>query len=92
VLGVVVNNKGKKLNFRAHKAVILATGGSAGNVTSAMLGKAVIPDLPYQQPDGSPIRIDNDYSGDCADKEVDPKWKQDDCAYGRQDGLELRVG
>jgi hypothetical protein len=32
VLGVVVNNKGKKLNFRARKAVILATGGSTGNV------------------------------------------------------------
>jgi hypothetical protein len=32
VLGVVVNNKGEKLNFRARKAVILATGGSTGNV------------------------------------------------------------
>jgi succinate dehydrogenase/fumarate reductase flavoprotein subunit len=32
VLGVVANNKGKKLNFRARKAVILATGGSTGNV------------------------------------------------------------
>ena len=32
-------------------------------VTSAMLGKAVIPDLPYEQPDGSPIRIDQDYLG-----------------------------
>ena len=32
-------------------------------VTSALLGKAVIPDLPYEQPDGSPIRIDTDYIG-----------------------------
>ena len=32
-------------------------------VTSAILGKAVIPDLPYEKPDGSPIRIDSDYSG-----------------------------
>ena len=32
-------------------------------VTTAVLGKAVLPDLPYEQPDGSPIRIDNDYSG-----------------------------
>lgn len=31
VLGVVVNHQGKKLNFRARKAVILATGGSTGN-------------------------------------------------------------
>ena len=32
-------------------------------VTSAMLGKAAIPDLPYEQPDGSAIRIDTDYLG-----------------------------
>jgi alpha-L-arabinofuranosidase len=32
-------------------------------VTTAIMGKAVLPDLPYEQPDGSPIRIDNDYSG-----------------------------
>jgi succinate dehydrogenase/fumarate reductase flavoprotein subunit len=32
VLGVVANNKGKMANFRARKAVILATGGSTGNV------------------------------------------------------------
>jgi succinate dehydrogenase/fumarate reductase flavoprotein subunit len=32
VLGVAANNKGKKVNFRARKAVILATGGSTGNV------------------------------------------------------------
>jgi succinate dehydrogenase/fumarate reductase flavoprotein subunit len=32
VLGVAANNKGKMLNFRARKAVILATGGSTGNV------------------------------------------------------------
>jgi succinate dehydrogenase/fumarate reductase flavoprotein subunit len=32
VLGVVANNKGKMVNLRARKAVILATGGSTGNV------------------------------------------------------------
>ena len=32
-------------------------------VTGALLGKAVIPDLPYERPDGSPIRIDTDYFG-----------------------------
>ena len=32
-------------------------------VTTALLGKAVIPDLPYEQPDSSPIRIDTDYFG-----------------------------
>jgi alpha-N-arabinofuranosidase len=32
-------------------------------VTSALLGKAAISELQYQQPDGSPIRIDTDYLG-----------------------------
>jgi len=32
-------------------------------VTSALLGRAVIPGLPYEQADGSPIRIDRDYFG-----------------------------
>ena len=32
-------------------------------VNSALLGNAVISELPYQQPDGSPIRIDADYLG-----------------------------
>jgi alpha-N-arabinofuranosidase len=30
-------------------------------VTSALLGKAIIPDLPYEQPDGSPHRIATDW-------------------------------
>jgi alpha-N-arabinofuranosidase len=33
-------------------------------VASMLLGKAVIPNLPYEQPDGSPIRIDTDYLGE----------------------------
>ena len=32
MLGIAVDNKGKKLNIRARKAVIIATGGSTGNV------------------------------------------------------------
>ena len=32
VLGIEIENKGKKLNFKARKAVIIATGGSTGNV------------------------------------------------------------
>ncbi len=32
-------------------------------VTSNLLGKAGVPDLPFEQPDGSPIRIDTDYFG-----------------------------
>ena len=32
-------------------------------VGTALLGKAVIPDLAYEQPDGSPIRIATDYFG-----------------------------
>lgn len=33
-------------------------------VTTEMLGKARGPDLPYEQPDGSPYRIDTDYFGE----------------------------
>ncbi len=32
-------------------------------VTTDLLGKAEIPGLPYQQPDGSPYRLDTDYLG-----------------------------
>ncbi len=32
VLGIAVDNKGARLNIRAHKAVIIGTGGSTGNV------------------------------------------------------------
>jgi alpha-N-arabinofuranosidase len=32
-------------------------------VTTALLGKAAIPGLPYERPDGSPLRIDRDYFG-----------------------------
>ena len=32
-------------------------------VTTELLGKAKVPDLPYEQPDGSPYRLDSDYFG-----------------------------
>jgi alpha-L-arabinofuranosidase len=32
-------------------------------VTSSLLGKAAIPDLPFERSDGSPIRIDRDFTG-----------------------------
>ncbi len=32
-------------------------------VTSELLGKAVIPDVPFENPDGSPFKIDTDYFG-----------------------------
>ena len=32
-------------------------------VTTQRLGRAKVPDLPYEQPDGSPLRIDTDYFG-----------------------------
>ena len=37
-------------------------------VTTALLGKTAISHLPYEQPDGSPIRIDTDYLGDSRSK------------------------
>jgi len=32
-------------------------------VTTELLGKAAIPGLPYENPDGSPLRVDTDYFG-----------------------------
>jgi hypothetical protein len=32
-------------------------------ITTDLLGRAKVPDLPYEQPDGSPLRIDTDYFG-----------------------------
>lgn len=32
-------------------------------VTTELLGRAKIPDVPYEQPDGAPIRLDADYFG-----------------------------
>jgi len=32
-------------------------------VTSSLLGKVIVPDLPFENPDGSPVKIDRDYSG-----------------------------
>ena len=34
-----------------------------GLVTTERLGKAAIPDLPYERPDGTPLRIDTDFFG-----------------------------
>ena len=33
-------------------------------VTTERLGRAKVPNLPYEQPDGSPLRIDTDYFGE----------------------------
>jgi len=40
-----------------------AQGRSRPLVTTELLGKAETPDLPYEQPDGSPYRLDTDYFG-----------------------------
>ncbi|MDE3100218.1 MAG: right-handed parallel beta-helix repeat-containing protein [Verrucomicrobiota bacterium] len=37
-------------------------------LTTALLGKAAIPDVPYEQPDGAPLRIDTDYFGKARDE------------------------
>ncbi|MGA2255725.1 MAG: hypothetical protein ABSG53_13855 [Thermoguttaceae bacterium] len=32
-------------------------------MTTELLGKATIPNLPYERPDGTPKRVDTDYFG-----------------------------
>ena len=34
-----------------------------GVVTTALLGSAIVPDAPFEQPDGTPYRLDTDYFG-----------------------------
>ena len=36
-------------------------------VTTDLLGKALTPDLPFENPDGTPMRIDTDYLGKSRD-------------------------
>ncbi|MCX6872557.1 MAG: right-handed parallel beta-helix repeat-containing protein [Verrucomicrobia bacterium] len=49
------------LDFQSDKA--WSTERTRQLVTTELLGKAVIPDLPFENPDGSPLRIDTDYFG-----------------------------
>ncbi len=37
-------------------------------MTTGLLGKASIPNLPYERPDGTPLRIDADYFGKSRDE------------------------
>lgn len=60
-LKLVSKDGGLYLEMRFDKAW---TNGVPHNlVTTALLGKTAISHLPYQQPDGAPIRIDRDYFG-----------------------------
>lgn len=38
-------------------------------VTTELLGRAAIPGLPFERPDGSPLRVDRDYSGRARNRE-----------------------
>jgi alpha-N-arabinofuranosidase len=40
-----------------------SAGWTRKQVTTELLGKARIPELPYENPDGTPLKIDTDYSG-----------------------------
>ncbi len=42
---------------------VLSAAGPCTLVTTELLGKAAIPDLPYENPDGTPIRVNTDYFG-----------------------------
>ena len=54
-------------------------------VTSATLGRVVIPDLPYEQPDGSPIRIDTDYFGKSRSQSSPSPGPFEDQSMGQQE-------
>ena len=46
-----------------HARAAWAEGAPRPLVTTELLGRAKVPDLPYVQPDGSPYRLDTDYVG-----------------------------
>jgi hypothetical protein len=57
---IVVEGDGLRLHLALGQAVQKAT---TTLVTTELLGKARIPNLAYENPDGSPLKIDNDYFG-----------------------------
>ena len=61
--GLQLTSKASGLFLEMRFDMAWIEGQSHQAVTSAFLGNAAIPDLPYEQPDGSPIRIDTDYTG-----------------------------
>lgn len=65
-IALVKNADGLTLEMKSDKA--WTDDGAHKLVTTALLGKAAIPDLPYEQPDGSPISIDTDYFGKTRNK------------------------
>jgi len=60
-LNLVEKPDGLYLEITADKA--WATERTRKLVTTQLLGKAVIPDQAFENPDGSPLRIDTDYFG-----------------------------
>ena len=58
-------------------------------VTTQLLGKAVIPNLSYKNPDGSPLKIDTDYFGKKRNKKNPSAGPFENSAVGKQ--LTLKV-
>ncbi len=42
---------------------VLSAGPVRKTVTTGLLGRAIIPNVPFEQPDGTPICINTDYFG-----------------------------
>jgi alpha-N-arabinofuranosidase len=58
---LIEKSDGLYLQITVDKAWVRQT--SRPLVTTELLGNTKIPDLPYQQPDGTPYRVDTDYFG-----------------------------
>lgn len=55
--------KADGLYLEAALGVVSTDARSRKAVTTELLGKAATPNLPYEQPDGTPIRVNSDYFG-----------------------------
>lgn len=64
---IAVNKKASGVYLQMDIPANLISSKSRQFITTELLGKARIPQVPFVSPDGSPIRIDRDYLGDKRD-------------------------
>jgi alpha-N-arabinofuranosidase len=57
-------------------------------ITTELLGNAIVPDLPFERPNGTPVRIDTDYSG-CKRNPASPFPGPFECPIGGRQSIRI---